>query len=51
MGNEFSDNRRKDVTKFVARQWNHERAGPAKLDGNTLHRRASFPVWRVMVYR
>ena len=40
----FSNNKQKDVIELGVRLWNHHKAGPAKLDGNTFHRRASFPI-------
>ena len=45
----FLDKWRKDVTEFGAKRWNQDKAGPAKLEGNTLHSRALFPIWRVMI--
>ena len=29
----FSDRQRKEVTVFEDKQWNHDKAGPARLEG------------------
>ena len=47
----FSDRQRKEVTVFRAKQWNHDRAGPAKLARKILHSLASLPVRRVIIWR
>ena len=44
----FSDKARTKVIELGGRWWNHDKAGPTRLDGNTLHKRASLPLWSVM---
>ena len=39
----FSDNARKEVIVLGRRRWNQYIVGLTRLDGNTFHRRASFP--------
>ena len=33
------------------KQWNHDKDGPARLDGKTLHSKASLPICSVMILR
>ena len=47
----FSDKHWKEVIVFGDKWWNHDKAGPARLDGKTLHSRASLLVYSVMIWR
>ena len=45
------DRQHRKVTVFGAKWWNHDKAGPAKLDDKTLHSGASLHVYNFIIWR